>query len=86
MVKHELLVPAGDMQCLTQAVANGADAVYIGCKNFGARKFAKNFDNNEITGISSLRYYLYQHKTGDTIKVTFVRDNKTETLDMKLIE
>ena len=37
MVKHELLVPAGDMQCLTQSVANGADAVYIGCKNCGAR-------------------------------------------------
>ena len=46
--KHELLVPAGDMECLMQAVANGADAVYVGLKNFGARKFARNFDYNEI--------------------------------------
>ena len=46
--KHELLAPAGDMECLMQAVSNGADAVYVGLQKFGARKFAKNFDNNEI--------------------------------------
>ena len=48
MKKHELLAPAGDMESLNQAIANGADAIYVGCKNFGARKFAKNFDNEEI--------------------------------------
>ena len=48
MTKHELLVPAGDMECLYQAISNGADAVYLGCKSFGARKFARNFDNEEI--------------------------------------
>ena len=44
------------------------------------------FDDNDITNISTLRYYLYQYKTGDTIKVTYIRDGKTNTLDMKLIE
>ena len=44
------------------------------------------FDDNEIKDISSLRYYLYQYKTGDTIKVTYIRDGKENTLDMKLIE
>lgn len=48
MKKHELLVPAGDMDCLKQAIANGADAIYAGCQNFGARRFAKNFSNEEI--------------------------------------
>ncbi len=48
MIKHELLVPAGDMDSLRQAVYNGADAIYLGCKLFGARKFAKNFDNEEV--------------------------------------
>ena len=47
-MKHELLVPAGDMDSLKQAVANGADSVYVGCENFGARKFAKNFSNEEM--------------------------------------
>lgn len=44
------------------------------------------FDDNKITSISTLRYYLYQYKTGDTIKVTYIRDGKENTLDMKLIE
>lgn len=44
------------------------------------------FDDNKIKSVNSLRYYLYQYKTGDTIKVTYIRDGKTKTLDMKLIE
>lgn len=48
MREHELLAPAGDMDCLRQAVFNGCDAVYIACKNFGARKFATNFTNEEL--------------------------------------
>ena len=44
------------------------------------------FDDNKVTNVSTLRYYLYQHKTGDTIKVTYIRDGKEGTLDMKLIE
>ena len=54
MKKHELLIPVGDMECLKQAIANGADAVYGGCKNFGARKFAKNFTNEEIAAAIKL--------------------------------
>ena len=48
MKKHELLIPVGDIDCLKQAIFNGADAVYGGCKKFGARKYAKNFTNEEI--------------------------------------
>jgi len=44
------------------------------------------FDDKEIKDISTLRYNLYQYKTGDTIKVTYIRDNKEKTLEMKLIE
>ena len=44
------------------------------------------FDENEIKDISTLRYYLYQYKTGDTIKVTYIRNGKENTLNMKLIE
>ena len=38
MIKHELLAPAGNMECLKQAIFNGADAINICCKNLGARK------------------------------------------------
>lgn len=74
MVKHELLVPAGDMECLLQAIANGADAVYVGCKNFGARRFAKNFDNNEM--IQAIRTcHLYGVKIYATMN-TLVKDDE----------
>ena len=44
----ELLSPAGDMEALAAAILGGADAVYVGGKRFGARAFAKNFDENEL--------------------------------------
>ena len=76
-MKHELLVPAGDMESLDQAIANGADAIYLGCKLFGARKFAKNFDNEEIkTAIK--KAHLYGVKIYVTMN-TLVKDNEVET-------
>ena len=39
----ELLAPAGSMEALYAAVANGANAVYLGCGSFNARQGAKNF-------------------------------------------
>lgn len=48
MKRVELLAPAGDMDSLLAAVNNGADTVYIGGKKFGARKFAPNFDEQEL--------------------------------------
>ena len=44
----ELLAPAGDMECLYAAVSAGADAVYVGGREFGARAYAKNFDIEEL--------------------------------------
>ena len=40
----ELLAPAGSPEALAAAIAAGADAVYLGSTQFGARAFAKNFD------------------------------------------
>ena len=72
MKKHELLVPVQDMECLKQAIANGADAVYGGCQNFGARKFAKNFTDEEM--IEAIRLcHLYDVKFYVTMN-TLVKD------------
>lgn len=54
MNKVELLAPAGNFNCLVSAINNGADAVYLGGKNFSARAFANNFDSNEI--IEAINY------------------------------
>ena len=44
----ELLSPAGDIERLKIALRYGADAVYIGGKNFSLRANAINFTNEEI--------------------------------------
>ena len=44
MVKPELLAPAGDSECFDAALQFGADAVYVGAKEYGMRAAAKNFD------------------------------------------
>ena len=44
----ELLIPAGDFERLKFALRYGADAVYIGGKNYSLRANAINFTNEEI--------------------------------------
>lgn len=40
----ELLAPAGNMEALKAAIANGCDAVYLGMQKFGARAYSDNFN------------------------------------------
>ena len=76
MKKPELLVPAGDMDCLYQAIHNGADAVYLGCKNYGARKYASNFTNEEI--IDAIKFcHLYGVKIYVTMN-TLVKNSEVD--------
>ena len=44
----ELLAPVGSMEHLKVAINAGASSVYLSGKNYGARKFAKNFTLDEI--------------------------------------
>ena len=44
----ELLIPVGEMKSLYQAINNGADAVYLALKRFGARAYAVNFSYEEV--------------------------------------
>ena len=46
--KIELLAPAGSLEKLKWAIMYGADAVYIGGKNYSLRANAKNFTLDEI--------------------------------------
>ena len=48
MNKLELRAPAGNFSKLKTAVYYGADAVYIGGKNFSLRAFSDNFTDEEI--------------------------------------
>ncbi len=48
MNRIEILAPAGGMDSVIAAVRAGADAVYVGLKEFSARAHAKNFDEDEL--------------------------------------
>ena len=61
----ELLAPAGSPEAFLAAVNAGADAVYLSGKQFGARKFAPNFSNNEIE-----EAVMYAHARGVRVYVT----------------
>ena len=44
----EILAPAGSIESLKAAILAGADAVYIGGTQFGARAYAKNLSEEEL--------------------------------------
>ena len=43
-----LLAPAGSMRALETALRFGADAVYLGAKQYGLRAQAQNFDEQQM--------------------------------------
>jgi len=65
MKKCELLVPVGGREQMIAAVENGADAVYLGGRQFNARINAGNFDNGEMTEAVD-----FAHKRGVKVYVT----------------
>ena len=61
----ELLAPAGDFEKLKTALYFGADAVYLGGKDFSLRAFADNFTAEEMA-----RAVAYAHALGKKVYVT----------------
>lgn len=53
-MKAEILAPAGGAQSLMAALRCGADAVYLGAKDFSARSSAENFDENALIEAAKL--------------------------------
>lgn len=50
----ELLAPAGSLEAFFAALEQGADAVYVGLKDFNARAYAANFSLAEVGAMISL--------------------------------
>ncbi len=74
----ELLAPAGSYTKFLTALRFGADAVYIGGKNFSLRTFADNFTAEELSSAVS-----YAHSLGKKVYVTaniFARNADFEQL------
>ncbi len=60
----ELLAPARDLECAVAAIDHGADAVYIGAEQFGARASAGNSDEDIARVVD------YAHPFGVKVYVT----------------
>ena len=65
MKKIELLAPAGSFSKLKTAIYFGADAVYVGGKNFSLRAYSNNFTNEELELAVN-----YVHERGKKLYVT----------------
>lgn len=61
----EILAPAGSMESVIAAVRSGADAVYLGTKDFNARRNADNFDYDGLKNAVD-----YCHKHGVKVHLT----------------
>ena len=76
--KIEILAPAGSMDSVVAAVRSGADAVYLGEKEFSARSSAHNFDENELK--QAVRYcHIHSVKVYVTLN-TIVFDDEMQRL------
>lgn len=64
-VKPELLAPAGNLEKGKIALLYGADAIYMGGKQFGLRAFADNFDDSEMREMVE-----FAHARGKKVYVT----------------
>lgn len=76
----ELLSPAGNIECLKSAINNGADAVYLGGKSFGARAYAGNFNNEELLEATNYAH-LYGVKIYVTVNTIIYNNEIEEFLD-----
>ncbi len=79
----ELLAPAGSMDALKAAVNAGADAVYLAGKQFGARHYAANFDNEQLK-----KAVHYAHFRGVKVYVTvntLIKDHELQKMSKYLL-
>ncbi len=83
MMKHEfeLLAPAGSFEILKAVIEAGADAVYVGGSQFGARAYANNFTEEEL-----LEAIDYVHLRGRKLFLTVNTLFKNQEIKEQLYE
>lgn len=81
MMEHEfeLLAPAGSFEILKAVIEAGADAVYVGGSQFGARAYANNFTEEEL--LAAIDYvHLRGKKLFLTVNTLFKNNEINEAL------
>lgn len=81
MQKLELLAPAKNLETGIAAITHGADAVYIGAQNFGARAAA----GNSTADIATLCDFAHKYRAKVYVTVnTLIRDNEKAAVEQLL--
>ncbi|MBO5910443.1 MAG: U32 family peptidase, partial [Clostridia bacterium] len=81
MKNMELLAPAGNMDSLKQAVYNGADAVYLGIKQFNARNNIEGFNFDNLAQAVDFAH-LFGVKVYLALNILFEDDELQDALDL----
>ena len=79
--KIELLAPAGSYETFQAVINAGADAVYLGGSQFGARAYANNFEEEELK-----RAIDYAHIHGRQLYLTVNTLFKERELESQLYD
>ena len=76
----ELLAPVGSMEHLKVAINAGASSIYLSGKDYGARKFAKNFTLDEINDAVNIAQ-LHNVKVYVTVNTLIKEDELEEVIN-----
>lgn len=76
MIQPEVLAPVGDQERLIAAIQYGADAVYLGGKEFGMRAAPQNFDRQQLKEAVE-----YAHARGVRVYLTCNTLPRNEEID-----
>lgn len=63
------------------SVGNATPAEKAGLKQYDV---ITKVDNTEVSSVTDLQAALYNHKVGDTVKITYYREAKEQTVDVEL--
>ena len=77
----EVLSPVGDEKSFFCAINNGADAIYLGLKNFNARDKAQNFNTDNLRDY--VKYaHLHNVKVYVTVNTILIDDEISQLIEM----
>lgn len=82
MIKPELLLPAGHPESFHAALEAGADAIYVGMKDFNARERANNFNDQQLSQSVELAHQK-NRKVYITLN-TLIKNSELDSLIEKL--
>jgi putative protease len=80
MTSCELLAPAGDLDTAYAAFHYGADAIYLGLKQFSARAEASNFSLEELSEILAFAHATTPRRSVYVALNTLVKDAEIDTM------